>query len=198
MTRKHKPARGQPFSPHFFANPLGSWPNFGFGVLRTRYLGTRANSAAAFARLKLRPGQPPAAPGWRATASRWEVLLPVRASDDFLEPQTLMERYEAAAVSWRTGLLCCVTLKFPGTERLHASYEKARSFARTSFALNRELPVLLIQHAPHLSGSANPPHVHLLIVPRTLGPLGFGTYSDELTSDQGQKSVYDEWSGDSS
>jgi hypothetical protein len=128
---------------------------------------------------------------------RWEVLLPPRADDRFLDPFQLLAAFDAGALEWRTGLLIYLTLRFRDEDRLHAAYEEVREWVRSEFIggeRRRQLPVLLIQHAPHLVGSRNPHHVHALVCARTLTGLGFGPYcEDVLTEDGAQKIIYDSW-----
>lgn len=195
-----KPRKVQPahvaralLSPYLFLNPLGSYPNFTFGVLRRQYNG-KTNSAAEFARLKLHPVSMPAASApFAPTAARWECLIPPGAGDEYLDPERLFESYDANALPFRTGLLAYITFRFPHLDRLHAAFEQVRAYARAKLVLERQLPVLAIQHAPHLVGSPNAHHVHLLVLARTFCGLGWGTANDLLTSDEGQRAAYDEF-----
>lgn len=193
MVRKKRPfvAKAKNDLPHFFANPRGSHPDFGFGVLR-RHFSERVNAAAAFGRGKHRPGMR-SGDGWEVTAVRSDVVLPVGASDDLRNPQLLLERFDREALPWKQALLVCVTLRFPDTAHLHTGWETARGFALEAFARQRGLATVVVQHAPHVFGSDNPPHVHLMVVPRRLTTLGFGQYADEITCDDGQTLVHEQW-----
>ena len=204
MARKSKAAKaaaskagaaGVPWalSPHLYLNPLGNYPNFTFGVLRREFRG-RQNSVLEFARLKLHPINLPA-PGapFSPTAARWEVLLPPKAGDEYRDPQFLFSSFDKHPLETRNGILSYITFRFPDVDRLHVAFEKVRAFARAKFVLERQLPLLAVQHAPHLMGSPNPHHVHVLLLPRVLSGLGWGMPNDLLTSDQGQQAVYDEF-----
>jgi len=183
------------WSEHLFLNPLGNWPSYSFGVLRRSYRG-RKNTAAEFGRLKLHPvDPPPPSCPFHPTAVRWETLLPPKAQDGLLNPQQLLETFDAQSLEWRTGLLIYITIRFPGEDRLHAAYEMVRAWVRSEFVDGeRQLPAILIQHAPHLVGSSNPHHVHLLLFPRTVSGLGWAAYcEDALTEDHAQKTIYDSW-----
>lgn len=134
--------------------------------------GEHKNSAAAFAMAKISVGAPPGTLPWTQTAARVEVLLPSGACDRFLDPQTLMETVDATRPSKVDALLAYLTFTFP-CERLHEQWELVRAFMRKGIVDPFEVAALLVAHAPHLAGSANTPHVHALIVPRRLSPLGF-------------------------
>jgi hypothetical protein len=189
------PTKGQlqPWNPLMFLNPLGTFPGFSFGVLRTSYAG-KANSASAFIKAKLHPVSMPATgAAWAPTAHRWEVLLPPDGGDDLLDPRRLIELYEATALPWRQGLLTTVKLTFGEADRLHVSYEKGRAWLR-SLVRSRGLPGLIIQHCPHEAGlEYGRHHLHVLIIPRRLDLAGFSACDDELTSDAGQRLLYDSW-----
>lgn len=144
-----------------------------FGVLRRHYA-DRTNTAAEFARRKLQPvaprGDATAAP-WPITAERADVLLPPHAPDAYSDPKTLFEAMDRSAVPHQPALLTYVTVPLVGHERLHLGWEQVRSFAHT-LAITREVAVCAVLHVPGRVGSSNAPHVHLLIVPRRIGPYG--------------------------
>ncbi|MEO7178766.1 MAG: hypothetical protein ABIW83_07970 [Allosphingosinicella sp.] len=194
VTRRAAKTELQPWNPIMYLNPLGSVSGFSFGVLRTSYAG-KANSASAFVKAKLHPvSLPAAAAAWAPTAHRWEVLLPPDGGDDLLDPRRLIELFEATALPWRQGLLTTVKLNFGEADRLHAAYEKGRAWLR-SLVRSRGLPAIIIQHCPHEAGlEYRRHHLHILIVPRSLGIAGFGACDDELTSDAGQRVLYSSWS----
>jgi hypothetical protein len=183
----------QPWNPLMFLNPLGTYPDFSFGVLRASYAG-KENSASDFVKAKLHPVSMPA-PGaaWAPTAHRWEVLLPRDGGDDLVEPRRLIELFEATALPWRQGLLTTAKLTFGDRDRLHVSYERGRAWLR-SLVRSRGLPGLIIQHCPHEAGlDYARHHLHVLIIPRRLDLAGFSACDDELTSDAGQRVLYDSW-----
>ena len=154
-----------------------------FGCLRPSFRGHR-NSAAAFAAAKLTVGAPPGTPPWTLTAARAEVLLPPGADDRLSVPRILMETIDAELPVKAKALLAYLTFTFP-TPRLHEQYELVRDFTRRFIVDAFEVAALLVQHAPHRAGSANPPHVHVLITgPRRLTPLGFGEWVTPLATDK--------------
>lgn len=170
-------------------------PGYSFGVLRQAYRG-RTNTAEEFCRRKAQPVEPsgdPLAIPWNVTAVKIEVLLPRDADDRYRDPWVLTGEVDARAVDNEQALLTYITIPFPDARRLHEPWETARAFAREQFVLKRGLPVVLIQHAPHLSGSNNAVHCHLLIVPRTLDGLGLRGFEADLCCDRGQQIVHAEW-----
>ena len=164
--------------------------NFMFGVLEREHEG-RANSAVEFATVKLQP-VPSVAGGSSITAERAEVVLPADADDRFADPFVLASEVDRMAVAGKPALLCYVTLYFPGATRLHRAWSDARSFAET-LADQHEVATIVALHAPHRSGSANPVHAHLLIVPRVLNALGLGKYQHLFCFARGQKQLAQLW-----
>jgi len=173
------------------STPIGGPVWTPIDILR-RHFSNRVNTAADFGRRKCRPGMRSGA-GWEVTAVRSDVVMPIGASDDLRDPQLLLERFDREALPWKEALLVCVTLRFPGAANLHQAWETSRGFALEAFAVQRGLATVVVQHAPHVFGSNNPHHVHLLVVPRRLTSLGFGQYDDEITCDEGQTLVHEEW-----
>ncbi len=188
----------RPWSPQMFMNPAGDTPGFSYGVLRRVYMGKPCGvSASEFVRRKLYPIEAPPAGDWSKpfTCSRWDVLLPPSAGDEYLSPQRLMDDYERHMLSWRRSLLCAIKILQPVTEPLQASYERIRAAARAA-ALKRNLPVILCAHAPFLAGVApalRQPHTHVLLLPSERSRLGWGSPNDEVTSDAGHLSLYEEF-----
>ena len=142
------------------------------GCLEPTFRG-HANSATAFATAKLSVAAPPGTPLWTLTAARAEVLLPAGADDRLSDPRILMETADAELPVNAKALLAYFTFTFP-TARLHDQYELVRDFTRRLIVDTFEVAALLVHHAPHRAGSANLPHVHVLIPgPRHLTRLGF-------------------------
>lgn len=113
-----------------------------------------------------------------------------------MAPERLMEAYERHLLAWRQGLLCTIKVVQPLTEPLQASYERIRLAARQAFPLSRNLPAILIAHAPFLAGvnvRMRQPHVHVVVLPSELSLLGWGSPSDEVTSDAGHLALYEEF-----
>jgi hypothetical protein len=154
-----------------------------YGCLRPSFRGY-ANSAAAFAASKLTVAAPPGTPPWTLTAARAEVLLPAGVDDRLSDPRALMETADAELPVNAKTLLAYFTFTFP-TARLHDQYELVRDFSRRLIVNTFEVAALLVHHAPHRAGSANLPHVHLLIPgPRRLTRLGFCEWVTPLAGDK--------------
>lgn len=154
-----------------------------YGVLRPSYRNW-SNTAAAFAKAKIRPVPSGSDDPWAVTASRCEVLLPAEADDRFLSPQVLMETHDAEQPATKPIILTYVTITLPAA-RLHEQYELVRAFALAKLVQTYGVAVLLVQHAPHRAASSNLPHVHLMIG-RVVGSLGMKEYVGVLCGDKGR------------
>jgi hypothetical protein len=191
--------RDRVWSPVMYINPAGDTPGFSYGVLRRVYRGQACGlSASEFVRRKLYPIEAPPPGDWTKpfTCSRWDILLPPSGSDEYLAPRQLMEAYERYLLPWRQGLLCTVKVVQPLTEPLQSSYERIRLAARQAFPLKRNLPAILIAHAPFLAGveaGIRQPHIHICVPGSALSLLGFGAPNDEVTSDAGHLALYEEF-----
>lgn len=145
--------------------------DFSFAVLRRAYKSVR-NDTVAFVRTKLHPfGDALAADPagvWKPTAVRQEVLLPPTMPDLLSDPRRLTETFEDQARPDQTDLAIVVKLVLPAGP-IHVSWELARQFARQAFVVGHGLPVVLVLHAPALSGvrDANPIHAHVIALART-------------------------------
>jgi hypothetical protein len=190
--------RGRGWSPMMYMNPAGDTPGFSYGVLRRVYRGQACSvGAAEFVRRKLYPIDAPQVGDWSKpfTCSRWDVLLPPSAGDEYLSPHRLMEDYERHLLPWRQGLLCSIKIVQPVTEPLQASYERIRAAARSA-SLKRELPIVLCAHAPFLAGvdlRLRQPHTHVLLLAYERSRLGWAAPNDEVTSDAGHLALYQEF-----
>ena len=186
-----KPVTANPHS-WLVINPDPDNPadNFMYGVLEREHEG-RTNSAVEFTTIKLQP-TPPVDGGPLITAERAEVVLPVDGDDRYVDPFVLAAEVDRMAVAGKPALLCYVTLYFPGATRLHRAWSEARSFAEM-LARDHEVATIVALHAPYRSGSANPVHAHLLIVPRTLTALGLGKYQHLFCFARGQKQLARLW-----
>lgn len=188
--------RTRSWSPTLYLNPGGETPGFTYGVLRRqlreRELGI---TALEFVRRKLYPVELPPEGRWtgRPTCLRHDVLLPPRAVDGFMDIQTLLEAYERYLPGWRKGLACVLKVPQPMNEPIQASYERIRFAARNAFAIRRNLPSLVIAHAPFLAGSGRGPHCHVVALGAAAGLLGFTSLNDEVTSDAGHLALYREF-----
>lgn len=162
------------------------------GVLRKTYK-AHTNTALSFIRQKLHPvvGDDPS--DWRPTAEDYDIVLPPLANDADRDIMGLAQRFDAAALPHKQSLLVYLTLRFPHDSSLQRGWELGRAFALRNLALKRGLATVLVQHAPHRMGSPNPPHLHMMILPRKLTGLGFGVFDDSITNDAGLERLHSEW-----
>ncbi len=178
-----------------FDNPMGDYPDFGFGILRQTYRGY-PNLPSEFGGRKLRPGSKhtePARSDAEITASWADVVLPPGASDDIARPCRMLKALDEAIVEHEPATLIYATLSYPDEIREHHAWNEARAFAFTALALKRKLPTLLVLHNPSIVASDNPIHVHLLISPRRMDGIGFRGFDEELTFNEGQEILFAEW-----
>jgi hypothetical protein len=139
--------------------------------------------------------KPAAAEAEGDTAARVEVLPTPDAPQDYADADFLMRRYEETLPLDELTGFAQVTLRF-GADILnvHYPFEVARQWLRDFYVLGHGVPVIAILHAPHLVGSANPAHVHGLVLPRRLTRLGWAGMERDLASDQGQLEAFESWS----
>lgn len=176
-----------PTNPHswmpLFGEPPGtSGPRVMYGCLRPAFRG-QTNSAAAFAMNKLMVGAPDDTPPWTLTAARAEVLLPSDADDRMGDAQMLMKLVDAELPAAGKALLAYLTFTFE-TARLHIAWEEVRRFIMMNVVGMYDVATLLVQHAPHRAASTNPSHVHALVVPRRITPLGLAEWVPQLIGDK--------------
>lgn len=178
--------------PLFLWFPPGDDRTFLAGVLRKTYK-AHVNTAAGFIRQKLHPVASEGGELWQPTAEGHDIVLPPFANDADRDILALAQRFDAAALPHKQSLLVYLTLRFPRDASLQRGWELGRAFALRNLALKRGLATVIVQHAPHRMGSPNPPHLHLMILPRTLTSLGFGVFDDSVTNDAGLEQLYGEW-----
>ncbi|RIX27008.1 hypothetical protein [Sphingomonas edaphi] len=197
-TGSSKPALRRSSNPMdwLYDNPLGSFPDFTFGILKQSYQGF-PNTPSEFALHKLRPiggkDHGTSMDPDTFTAYRYGCVLPDDAPDVLDEAVPLMKAFDLARCDHQPATLIYATLSFPDTRRLHHAWEESRAFAYENLARKRQLPVLLIEHRPGDAGSNNPVHIHLLISARRMDGTGFRGFADDLICDEGQRVLYDEW-----
>lgn len=125
-----------------------------------------------------------------ASAAKLDLLLPAEAPQDYMSVDHLVRRYEETLPAHEINAYALVTIRFPGAVNLHQPFEMVRSWAQSYFA---KVPVLLVLHAPHEWGSSNPGHLHCIVFPRRLGPLGWGTMERAIASDGGHREAHEAW-----
>jgi hypothetical protein len=180
-----------------YDNPLGSYPDFTFGILEQTYRGF-ANTPSEFCLRKLRPVNALEHEGSfdeeTFTAYRFGTVLPGDAPDVFDSTALLLKGFDLAVSPNQPAVLIYVTLAFPEARRLHHVWEESRAFAYENFAKKRQLPALIVQHRPGDAGSDNPVHSHLMISPRRIDGTGYRGFAEELLCETGQQILFDEWS----
>ena len=137
--------------------------------------------------------RPAAKEGSIDTAERVEVLLPNDAPDLLIDPDLLVSTFEASYPNGETLAFTQVTMQFADAPSLHSSFEKARAWCRQEFCVDRQLPVMLVLHAPFRLGSANHPHVHVMVLSRQLTRLGWGKIDPTLGSDRNRQTAKTSW-----
>ena len=191
MVMKKVPA---PDGLDFVPVPGGDNPDFVFGVVRRQIKHGPIQTAPTSVLRRLCPGQKVngAAP-WTPTCYRWDVLLPPHASDEFLDPKRLCEKYEEQACNNLKDLLVMITLCFPNPDRLHRAWEDVRAFALERLCRDRNAAVIGAMHLPVSVGSTNPPHIHLMSPARELQCFGFGPFVRPFSADAGKAMIAAEW-----
>lgn len=172
----------------------GNDPNFIFGVVRRRIKNGPVRTVPASVLKRLCPGEKvDVAVTWQPSCYRWDVLLPPRASDEFLDPKKLCEKYEEQACNDLKDLFVMMTFRLPNPDRLHLAWEDIRAFAVERLCRERNLAVIAAMHLPVEVGSTNPPHVHLMAMARELHSFGFGPFVRPFSADAGKAMIGAEW-----
>lgn len=125
-----------------------------------------------------------------ASAAKVDLILPADAPQEYMALDHLVRRYEETLPTHEINAYAQVTMRFPQAMNLHQPWEMVRSWARSFYG---RVPVLLVLHAPHLWGSANPGHVHCIVLPRRLGPMGWAEMERAIASDAGQREAWETW-----
>lgn len=140
--------------------------------------------------------RPAAKEGKIDTAERVEVLLPADAPQLFADVDFLVQNFEDEYPAHESLALAQVTLRFEEAANLHGPYEQARAWARRELVEGRGLPLILVLHAPFRMGSDNPPHAHVMILPRKLTRFGWGRVDRQLGTDRDRESARASWLAD--
>ena len=126
-------------------------------------------------------------------AARHDLLLPESAPGEYAQLSYLLERYDATQPAVEKNGYAQFTLDLSPDRPLHASWEHVRSWAYGYFVRQFQLAVLMVMHAPYLAGSANDPHIHLVVPARRLGANGFGAHARDVCSDSGCAEALASW-----
>ena len=177
-----------PNTPRIMKVDYGDEADFTSGRLQNVYEG-RPNSLTAFVHDKLHPMQPgkdgigSTEPVWRPTARRCDVLLPHTAPEMYVDVRLLVEAAEREMRDDQYDLLVAVKVTFTHLSVMHQAWESGRLFARR-VAVRYGLAVIVAQHIPALAGGKNPaaPHLHVMILPRKLEPIGFTAFCGVTTA----------------
>ncbi|MBB3763451.1 hypothetical protein [Sphingomicrobium lutaoense] len=151
--------------------------------------GERESIAAKFL-AKRRPGTKESSVD---TAERVELLLPADAPEIYADPDLLVSEYEKSLSAKDRLAFAQVTMRFANAINLHGPYEVARQWLREEYVTGRGLPLLLVLHAPFRKGSANPPHVHAMVLPRKLTRFGWSKVDRRLGSDGDRAAAREDW-----
>jgi hypothetical protein len=175
-------------SPPYFRDGAGRLPDFRYGVLRSTYKG-QPNSALSWVEAKLLLS--PTGDG-QVRASNYASVIPPQAPDRLTDWRTLWSEFEAQKLPDQRDLALLIDVYCPGAPTLHGCWEAVRAWAYQVFAIERRLPVTLIQHDPSRAGLRTDPHVHIIVAARELGPRGFGAFSD-LCCDKALIGLHGSW-----
>lgn len=178
-------------------------PGLGWGVLRRSVGSTdkgtyRVNDLREFLYHKLHPvvALRPAsgwAGDWQPSAT-FDVLLPLGAPADLLDPRRLACRYEDESWAGIKDLACCVNITLPKGCDVVASYRRAIAFAQDAFCDRRDMACVTVLHLPSRSGVRRDAHVHLVAPARELETSGsYGAFLRPFASDAGAPIVAAEW-----
>lgn len=186
-----------PHNPHTWFPLLGDPPGKAgdrilWGVMRKTYR-DHINSAHAMMTAKLRPAWSPDERS--VTAVRYDMLAPADADDSFAQPWLFAARIDreiAVRADGSTPLLAYATITPAEVRSLHHFHEEVRIMARELTA-SFGTPILVVQHAPGHAGNPARPHVHLLLSPYIVCPLGFAGTVAPFTGDKGRQVIVDAW-----
>jgi hypothetical protein len=167
----------------------GRHENFSFTRAYWPAEGERESIAGLIAR-KLHPVRSPDGENL-GSAAKVDLLLPAAAPQEYIDIGHLICRYEATLPTHEPNAFAQVTIRFPGAINLHHPWEMVRAWVASFYA--DRVPVIMVLHAPHLAGSPNPGHVHCVVLPRRLGPLGWAEMERDIACDVGQREAYRSW-----
>lgn len=173
-------------------------PDFAFGVLRRRYF-DHTNYAVDFIHAKLHPvaAQVETAHSctrWEPTAHSYDVLLPAEVPDVFSDPRVLVQFFEDSATQKQKDLVVMLKVTAPADNTLHAFWENVRAYSRAEFVEKRSLATVMALHVPGFSGAKTParPHIHVMVLARTMSKLGFLGYCN-IANSESQAPLVEAW-----
>ena len=126
-------------------------------------------------------------------AARHDLLLPDSAPGEYADLRYLLERYDATQPAIERNGYAQFNIILASDRPLHAGWELVRAWALRYFVRELQLAAVLVLHAPFLAGSANEPHVHILVPARRLTANGFGPHARNTCSDVGASEALANW-----
>lgn len=126
-------------------------------------------------------------------AARHDLLLPASAPGEYADLPYLLERYDATLPTVERNGYAQFNIYLSGDRPHHASWEQVRAWVLNYFVRQHLLAAVMVLHVPHLAGSANSPHIHVLTPARRLGANGFGPHARDVCSDAGAADALAHW-----
>lgn len=126
-------------------------------------------------------------------AARHDLLLPASAPGEYSDLHHLLARYDATQPPIERNGYAQFSIDLSSDLPLHASWEDIRTWVRSYFVDRLQLAAVMVLHAPYRAGSANDPHIHILIPARRLGANGFGVHARDVCSDSGYAEALADW-----
>ncbi|WP_022682582.1 hypothetical protein [Sphingobium bisphenolivorans] len=126
-------------------------------------------------------------------AARHDLLLPGSAPGEYADLRYLLERYDATQPVIERNGYAQFNIILDADRPLHAGWELVRAWTLSYFVRELQLAAVLVLHAPFLAGSANEPHVHILVPARRLTANGFGLHARDTCSDAGAAEALASW-----
>lgn len=164
-------------------------PTFSFGRWNWKAAGQNRESLVPLFEAKQ---WPPDGKAGGSPAAAVSLLLPADAGQDYFDVDFMVRRYEETLPAEETIALAQLTMRFPEAPSLHHPFEVVREWAGTYFRAEG-LPAVVILHNPALVGSGNAGHVHVLVIPRRLNRLGWGTMARDIANDASRLSAWKSW-----
>ena len=183
-TRTKILAKPEPEALSCFRADCSGQPNFRYQRYFWKESGPRTGIAATV-RAKLQPAG--------HQAARHDLLLPPTSPGEYSDLDHLLARFDATQPSIERNGFAQFTIDLSSDLPLHASWEDIRAWVRSYFVSRLQLAALMVLHAPFMAGSANDPHVHILLPARRLSANGFGLHARDVCCDEGHAEAQRDW-----
>lgn len=135
----------------------------------------------------------PIAAGMEVEAARVEAIPPADAPQDYADVDFLVRHFQSNFPADETTAFVQVTLRFGSCANVHHPFEVARGWAKSFYVDSERVPVIMVLHAPYLSGSDADPHVHVLVMPRRASRMGWVGPALDLGSDAAEVRARQAW-----